>query len=328
MRFKGLAILAGLLLFSATLFSQTTIADVINKFNDGVAKLNAQEYDVAIGVFNETLSMCEQVGAEADDMKAQAQTQIPSTYYRQAALWMKRKQYDKAIPYLENTVKYATEYNNNQEYAEKSQQFLQSLYIMEGNKSVAAVKYSEALDFYDKALALNPDLPKAHQGKGIVYLKQEDTGKMLSEFNLTKDLAGKKGDNELIKEINTTIDNYFNPMIFEALQNVDEEDQDYSDVVDACEQAIDANETNPTAYYVLCLVNNKEIEYDAAIEYGEKAATYETDENKLALINFELGVAYQATVQYEKACEAFNKAMVGDLIEKVEKKKLNVPGCN
>ncbi len=327
MKFKGLAILTGLLLISGTLFSQT-LTEVINKYNDGVSKLNAQEYDGAISLFQETLSMCEQVGNEANDMKSQVENQIPSTYYRRAALWMKRKQYDKAIPYLENTVKYATEYNNNQAFAEKSQKFLESLYIIEGNKSVAAGNFDQATGFYDKALALNPNLSKAHQGKAIVFMKEEDTADMLKEFGVAKDLAAKEGDNDLINEMNIMIDNYFNPMIFDALSSLDPEDPNYTDVVDACNAAISANDQNATAYYVLCLINNRMIEYDDAIEAGTKAAKYETDETKLSNIYYELGLSYIGNAEYEKACEALNKVTAGDSVEKAEKKKSSVPGCN
>jgi len=327
MRFKGLAILAGLLLVSGTLSSQT-IADVINKYNDGVSKLNAQEYDGALDIFKETLSLCDQVGAEADDMKGQVQNQIPSTYYRQAALWMKRKQYDKAIPYLENTITYSTEFNNNSEIAAKSEKFLQSLYIIEGNKSVAAGKLDEANSSYDKALALNPNLSKAYQGKAIVLMKEEDTEGMLTEFNKAKSLANAQGDKDLITEINSMIDNYYNPMIFDALSSLDEEDPQYDDVLYACDEAIKANDKNATAYYILCMMNNKMINYDAAVENGQKAAQYETDPAKLSNINYELGMAYFNNAEYDKSCEALSKVTEGDFVEKAEKKKASVPGCN
>ena len=64
------------------------------------------------------------LGMKPDDMKAKAEEQIPSTYYRQATVFMKRKQYDNAIPYLEKTVESATLYNNNEEIKEKVSELL------------------------------------------------------------------------------------------------------------------------------------------------------------------------------------------------------------
>ena len=107
MKFRVLAILAGVLL-AGTLSAQT-LTDVINEFNAGVEKLNAQEYDAALENFNQVLTMAEVVGDEANDMKAQAEKQIPSTYYRQATTFMKRKQYDNAIPYLEKMARFTND---------------------------------------------------------------------------------------------------------------------------------------------------------------------------------------------------------------------------
>ena len=117
MKLRVLAILGGILL-AGTLSAQT-LTDVINEFNTGVEKLNNQEYLVSIDHFNQVLSMAESVGAEADEMKGNAQQQIPATYYRQATLFLKRKQYDNAIPYLEQTIEFATLYNNNEEIKAK-----------------------------------------------------------------------------------------------------------------------------------------------------------------------------------------------------------------
>ena len=42
--------------------------------------------------------MAETVGDEAADMKAKAEKQMPSAYYRQATLFHEKEQYDNAIP--------------------------------------------------------------------------------------------------------------------------------------------------------------------------------------------------------------------------------------
>ena len=68
--------------------------------------------------------MAATVGDEANDMKASAEKQIPSAYYRQATVFMKRKQYDNAIPYLEKTVEFATLYNNNEDISKKASGYL------------------------------------------------------------------------------------------------------------------------------------------------------------------------------------------------------------
>ena len=177
MKIRVLAILAGVLL-AGTLSAQT-LTDVINEFNAGVEKLNGQEYDAALENFNQVLAMAETVGDEANDMKAQAENQIPATYYRQATTFMKRKQYDNAIPYLEKTVEFATLYGNNEDISSKAGGYLPQLYMMQGNQEWKNQNYDAAIGYFDKVLEVNPDIYQACQGKGMVYLEQNKTQEML-----------------------------------------------------------------------------------------------------------------------------------------------------
>jgi len=318
MKFRVLAILAGVFLV-ATLSAQT-LTDVINEFNTGVEKLNSQEYDVALEHFNQVLAQAETVGAEADDMKAQAQKQIPSTYYRQATTFMKRKQYDNAIPYLEKTVETATLYNNNAEISKKANGYLPQLYVREGNQQWKNKSYDDAIAYFDKALALNENLYQACQGKGMVYLEQDETELMLECFDRAKKGAEAKGDTKTITRVNGVIDNYYNKFITEEMEMVDPEENDYTYVVEACENALAANANNPRALYHLAIVSNKTVEYDKAVEYAQTALLHETEAVWISAINFELGTAFQNSAEYDKACETLKKVTEEPFLTRAEKK--------
>ena len=318
MNFRVFAILAGVLLAGS--LSAQTLTDVINEYNTGVEKLNSQEYDLALEHFNQVLTKAETVGAEADDMKAQAQKQIPATYYRQATTFMKRKQYDNAIPYLENTVATATLYNNNEEISKKASGYLPRFYVMQGTKEMRNQSYDAAIEYYDKALELNENLYKACQGKGMVYLEQDETDLMLECFARAKKGAEAKGDTKTINQVNGVIDSYYNKFITEEMEMVDPEENDYSYVVEACENALAANPNNPRALYHLAIVANKTVEYDKAIEYAQTALTHETEAVWISAINFELGSAYQNTADYDKACETLKKVTEEPFLTRAEKK--------
>ena len=88
---------------------------------------------------------------------------------------------------------------------------------------------------------------------------------------LAKEGALAKNDTKTIDSVNEVIDSYYNKFIKEELEMVDPEENDYTYVIEACENALGANPENPRALYHLALVNNKMIEYDAAIEYALKA---------------------------------------------------------
>lgn len=325
MNLRAFLILGGLLL-AGSLEAQTSLTDVINEFNTGVEKLNNQEYDVAINHFNQVLSLAETVGDEANDMKEKAQQQIPSTHYRQATLFMKRKQYDNAIPFLEKTIEFATLYNNNEEIKKKASGYLPQLYVREGNRSWKNDNYDQAIVYFDQALAVNPNIYQAHQGKAMVYLDQDETDLMLESFNKAKEGATAKNDTKTIGKINAAIDSYYNKYILEEMSNVDPEDNDYTYVVEACENALAANPDNPRALYHLAIVSNKNVEYDKAIEYAEKALAHETEPVWISAIQFELGSSYQNTADYTKACEALNKVTEEPFLTQAEKKMGNI--CN
>ena len=325
MKFRVLAILAGVLL-AGTLSAQT-LTDVINEFNTGVEKLNAQEYNVALEHFNQVLTMAEVVGAEANDMKAQAEKQIPATYYRQATTFMKRKQYDNAIPYLENAVTTATLYNNNEDISKKASGYLPQLYVRQGNQEWKNKSYDAAIEYFDKALALNENIYQAYQGKGMVYLDKDESDLMLESFAKAKEGATAKNDTKTVGKINGVIDSYYNKFIMEEVSAIDPEENDFTYVVEACENALTANPDNPRALYNLAMVANKTDQSEQAIEYAQKALLYEKETIWLSAINFELGSAYQSTKQYDEACEALQKVTEDPFLARAEK-KIEFVGCN
>ncbi len=307
--------------------SAQTLTDVINEFNIGVEKLNNQEYEVSIEHFNEVLALAETVGVEANDMRSQAEKQIPSTYYRQATVFMKRKQYDNAIPYLEKTVEAATMYSNNVETKLKAEKYLPQLYVREGNRCWKNKSLEEAHSYFDKALTLNESLYQAHQGNGMVYLEEDELDSMMEEFNMAKQGALEKNDAKTINTINGVIDSYYNKFITEELEMVDPEDNDYTYVVEASQNALTANPENPRAHYHLALVSNKQNEYDAAVDYALKALQFETEAVWISAINFELGSAYQNSDEYGKACESMKKVVEEPFLTRAEKKMESIPGC-
>jgi tetratricopeptide (TPR) repeat protein len=261
-------------------------------------------------------------------MKEKAQEQIPLAYYRQATLFLKRRQFDNAIPNLEKTIELSGQYGNNEESRQKATRYLMQSYMVEGQRSLKNGSYDEAIDFFEKALQMNPDLYQAHQGKGMVYMEEDEIDSMLEEFNLAKEGATASNKPETVDEINGVIDSYFNKFIMEEMEMVDPEDLDYTYVIEACDKALAANPGNPRALYHMALIKNKEVEYEAAIDYALQALEHETEEVWISAINFELGSAYQNTVEYEKACEALQNVVEEPFLSRAERKMESIPGCN
>ncbi len=327
MKKRALIFAIALILPFGSIFAQT-LTDVINEFNTGVESLNGQSYETALEQFNNSLELCEVVGEEADEMKVKTQEQIVGTHYRQAITLMKRKQYDQALPSLEKTVALSEEYNTQLEFAETAKKYLPPLYLREGNVQRVQGNYDEAIEIFDKALELKPNLYKAHQGKGLVYKETEEIDKMLDEFSIAKEKAIEEGDEEVINDINSVINSHYRNLIDEELMLMDPEEPDYTFLLDICNEAIEVNEKNSYAYWQAALAYNKMVEYDRAIEFAQKGVSVETDPVMLSALYYELGLAYQNTVQYDDACEAYSKITEEPFKAKAEKRMMTVPDCS
>ncbi len=325
MMLRTIVIFSGLLIAGA--LSAQTMTDVINEFNAGVEKVNNQEYDASLEHFNHVLTLAETVGDSASEMKTSAEKLIPASYYKQAMMFLKRKQYDNAIPYLENTIETAALYNNNEESSQKASRYLMQSYMVEGQRAYKNESYDESLAFFDKALAMNGKLYQAHLGKGMVYRDQDEIDSMLEEFDLAKQGALGKNDTKTLETINTAVDGYFNTIIKEEFEAIDPEEPDYEYVFEACENALNANPDNARAYYYMAMVYNNQVEYDQAIDAALKGLASETDPIWISALNLELGSGYQNTAEYDKACDALNKVTEDPFLAKAEK-KIDSIGCN
>ncbi len=325
MKLRTIAMLSGILIAGA--LSAQTMTDVINEFNAGVEKVNNQEYDASLEHFNQVLTLAATVGDSANEMKASAEKLIPSSYYKQAMMFLKRKQYDNAIPYLENTIETATLYNNNEESKQKASKYLMQSYMREGQRNYKNKAYNVSLDFYNKSLAMNGNLYQAHLGKGMVYRDQDEIDMMLEEFELAKAGALAKNDTKTLATINQAVDGYFNTIIKEEYEAIDPEEPEYEYVIEACENALNANPENARAYYYMASTYNKQSEYEQAIEAALKGLASETDPIWVSALNLELGSSYQNTNEYDKACEVLKLVVEEPFLTKAEK-KIGSIGCD
>ena len=100
---------------------------------------------------------------------------------------------------------------------------------------------------------------------------------MLESFAKAKEGAMAKNDTKTVEKINGAIDSYYNKFIMEEVGAIDPEENDYTYVVEACENALAANPDNPRALYNLAMVANKSDQSEQAIEYAQKALLYEKE---------------------------------------------------
>ncbi|MCB8999460.1 MAG: tetratricopeptide repeat protein [Bacteroidales bacterium] len=312
---------------TAALFAQTPMDPVIAKFNEGAANVNGGDYTAAIGNFEEVISMAEGIGADANDLKAKAQDQLPVLYYTVATSYMKQKKYEEAIPSLEKTVDLANLYKNNAEVKAKAMKYLPTLLTGVGSVKYKEQNFDAAQELFDKTIEFDPEYAKAYLGKGLIYSDQFKEKEMVENLNKAISLAKASGDDKTAEQAQIALGLYYINQGHMDMQDVDPESPDYEYAIGSFEKAVSFNPNAADAYYMLAVIYNQESEFDKAIESAKNALAVETDADKLSAINYELGNAYFDTADYPNACEAYGKATSGDFAEKAKIKKEKVPGC-
>ncbi len=309
-----------LALAAITLNAQPTITDVINAFNAGAEEVNAGSFEAAIVKFEETIALADELGEEGDEMKANASAQIPALNYRMAMDTYKEKDIEGAIAKFETTVEACDAYGND-DIREKSLKYIPQLYYSLGNSQVKNEEYDAALASFDKALEYQPDYARAVYGKALVYNRQEDDANMIAMMEQAIQVGKTSGDDKTTAAATKMLkDHYLNAgkLAFK--------DENYEESIKNFEKSCEYDPEDPDPYYITCVIYGKQGEFEKAVEYGLKAAQYEEADDQ-AKIWYELGNAYMNLVEYDKACDAFSKAMVEPYLNTVKHKMENVLNC-
>ena len=329
---KSIIVFLGVLITSSvSLLAQTPAASpldpIITRFNTGAGLVNSGDFKGAIAEFEVVITMADELGSSANDLKTKAQAQLPILHYQVATSLINQKKYEEAITYLEKTVQLAEGSGNNLATKEKALKLLPTLLFQVGFQKYKEKNNTEALKYYQSAIKYDPNNAKAYLGMGIIYADTNDEQKMVTNLQKAIEIGTTLNDTKTMETARKKLGGYYINIGNIDLSEVDSENPDYSFAIKNFDKAISFDPKASDAFYTLASIYNKTLEFDKAILNANKALENETQEIKLALINYELGSAYTNTAEYDKACEALKKAMVGDLMERAQQKMEKVPGC-
>jgi tetratricopeptide (TPR) repeat protein len=319
--FRNLISVLVMALITITLNAQT-INEVIESFNAGAAEVTAGNYEAAIASFETTIEQATALGAEGDDMKVNAEGQIPPLYYRMAMDTYKAKDIPGAIVKFEETVAASEKYGNN-DVKEKSLKYIPQLYNSNGNTQLKAGDFEGAIASFDKAVEYQPDYAKAIYGKGLVYRKQKDQENMVATLEKAIEVGNAAGDEQTVSAATKLlIDGYVNAGKL-AFKN-----ENYADAISNFESSFKYDPENAEAYYLICVIQGRQGDFEKAVETGAKALEYEEDDaDKKARVYYEVGNAYVNLVEYDKACAAFKNCLVEPYTASVKHQMDNVLKC-
>jgi tetratricopeptide (TPR) repeat protein len=307
----SLAVLAFLL--SAGTVTGQTIKDVITAFNgiasrtDTIGKIKAME---------DCIALCTKVGAPADSIKGVIGKALPAIYFKKASGLYKSQKYVESTAAYEEVVKVAQKYQDSL-VAGAAKKNLTAIYYDLGNKAFDQKKDADAIKYYDKVLASNPQNIKATYYTTSAYKRLNNKVKFEEYLNKTLDLAKAANDSKVEGDANKMaknfyLTNYANSYrlgkVGEAITNLNS----------ALKYAPDDKEL---LYYIGQAYNTQK-KFDLALENLNKGLELETGkpEDK-AKFYYEIGQAYEGKLDNAKACSAYQNAMFGKFTDSAKAKR-------
>jgi len=150
-------------------------------FNNAAEALKGDDKATALDNFKKALSMAEALGEEGAALATDCKNIIPNILLSLGKEAANAKDMDKAIEYLAQAQKLATEYGQ-AEIAQDAKDLVPQIYIADGNALLNEKKFAEAAAEYQKALDLNGENGVAWLRLGMCKANTGDTEGAIAAF--------------------------------------------------------------------------------------------------------------------------------------------------
>lgn len=150
-------------------------------FNNAAEALKGDDKTTALDNFKKALSMAEALGEEGAALATDCKNIIPNILLSLGKEAANAKDMDKAIEYLAQAQKLATEYGQ-AEIAQDAKDLVPQIYIADGNALLNEKKFAEAAAEYQKALDLNGENGVAWLRLGMCKANTGDTEGAIAAF--------------------------------------------------------------------------------------------------------------------------------------------------
>ena len=319
----GLRIFAAVIImaFTVNVYGQAEMSEVVEAFNSGVTMMKMNP-DAAILSFEKAITLANEVGEEADEIKDQASKQIPKMYWESAKTLAGKKDYDGALARLDACVESSKAVGDNAQASRASSTAL-SILNAQGSEALSEKRYEDALGYFDNALSREPRYAKAYLGKVLVYDEMKDYEKMKETALLGIETANSTRDTKTSGDIEKKVRGTFFNNAQESMMA-----KDYSSAIDNLNKSIEFGNSSSITFYQLGLAQEGIEKWNDAIVSFNKALEIEMggDADK-AKIYFELGKSYQAVSNDTNACASYKKALHGEFAEAAKYQIENVLKC-
>lgn len=312
-----------LILSLPTHLSAQSLADAIQKFNEGLEQAQNRDFANAIVTFKEAITISDAVGAEANDIKTRAQSQIPRMAFQIAAGYLRDRDLVNGIQALKDAEDFANRYND-EDIARRARGNLPRVYLQLGNIMYRDGDIDGAAQQYRSALEIYPNYHNAYYQLGLVYRVRQNLETSLQNFDRAIELATQQNDTEGADRARGAARDY---LVFTGASLI--ENKQYRRAVETLRRALRYDPQSAEAHYRLAEAYNFQALWDNAIESALRALQFDTGtRTEQARIHFELGVAHKNKGNVRAACQAFENAAFGDFRAAAEHELEHELNCN
>jgi tetratricopeptide (TPR) repeat protein len=321
MKIKVMKKALGILIVS-TILSYTGNAqdrnDVIKVYNEG-AKASQTDIPAAIKSFEQVVSIADQVGETAADLKEKATKILPGLYFKNAYNSLTEKKPAQETIEAAKAAIAASEKYGNTSYKENSQKVLLQAYNSLGSEYFAGNEYDKALAVFDSALAISPGYTTAVYNKALIYIKQDNANEFEKAIDqVIESLKSTKEEDKADQASKMALE-YFRGAGSRASQE-DKLDDALSLLARASKYGEDKD-----LYYYYADVYNKQKDFGKAAESAQKGLDLETgDAEAKAKFYFQLGLAQAGLGQKSEACGSFKDAGYGAFVQASKAERTNL----
>lgn len=291
------------------------------KFNEGLELDKAKNYSGAIEAWEEAVSVCNDIGFDAEELKATIQKKLGYTYFKEGITQYRKKKFDVAIDALKNAKLIAAEINDTKT-AKQASTYIPKIYSTKGLTLMAKKDYEGALSVFDEALGHNAKCVDAFYGKGMTYKSMGQLDLAAKAFDQVIAFgAGKKSATKKVASSTEAAQKMFEAKAASELQI-----EHNTEAITLLNNALKYSQSSPNTFYLLALANNKLKKWDATIDAAQKGLVLEGID--ISALNFELGKAFEGKGSTANACAAYKKVTGGPNVAAAKFQIKEVLKCN
>ena len=292
--------------------------EVIAVYNEG-AKAIQTDVPAAIAAFEKVITLSDQVGETANDLKQKAVQVLPGLYYKLAATAYNEKKPAVEIIAASKLAAAMAEKYESKTHGENSKKILVNGYYKLATDYFSANDYDNAMLAFDSVLALNSDHIASIYNKALIYRNRDEADSYEQTVDLFLSKLDPEKDADKATQAKGAALEYFRAAGSKA-NSANNLDEALTLLTKAAKYGDDK-----TLFYFFADVYNKKSNFTEGAAYAQKGLDLETgDAEAKAMFYYQLAVAQAGQGNTAAACESFKNAQYGPFAEAAKAQRTNM----